>query len=898
MKKRILLVDGNALIFRAFYSSYGRANLTTRSGIPTNAVYSFINMLLNIVQKNEYYDIKVAFDKGKKTFRHDKLESYKAGRKQTPPELVQQFPIVREFLSEAHIDWYELDGYEADDIIGSISNMVKETDDYVVDILTSDQDMYQLITKNIFVIAPQTGTSDLITYDRDKLFEKWGITPEQVIDYKGLRGDSSDNIKGVSGIGEKTAKDLLQEFKNLEDLYNNIDKITGPKKQKLIDGKEDAFLSKEIATIYTNIKLEDFSFRETKINFNNLKDFFIKYEMVSLVRKYSSEVEDVEPKQTINFKKVSTWNSSYSDKHNYIYLEVLNDNYHNPDVIGMGIVNAKGNFYYAFENQQEVSIFNWQEKNIDENLQKFLLENEFYSYDIKKTMYVLKTLGYQIKHKNFVYDMMIACYVINSNVKSNFESHLNLIDSSLEIETFDEVFGKGVKKTKDIDENVKIKYILKKALLIEKTKEEIINSLKETNQYELYQKVELPFCYVLLDMEYAGVLIDRKELENQTQNILKLLTNLEKEANEILKRESIEPINYASPKQLKELLFVDLGLKNYNKGSTDKETLDALLGAHAIIEKVIEIRKYSKLYSTYLKGFEKFINNKNKVHTIFNQTLTNTGRLSSTDPNLQNISIRDEEQRKVRKIFIAQENYIFLSFDYSQIELRVLADVAKEETLIQAYKNNEDIHELAARNIFGLDANEIVSSDQRRVAKVFNFGILYGLTKFGLSKDLKISQAEADQYIKAYNKTFPMVQEYKDKIIKECEENGFVETMANRRRYIYELQNSNFMVREFGKRAAINAPIQGTAADILKVAMINIFEMLESKQLDAKLVAQIHDEVILHVKNDNIDKVKVEVQQIMNQAYDDLLKIANKNRTSDVKLEVNSGVGATWYDLK
>ncbi|QBQ08044.1 DNA polymerase I [Spiroplasma gladiatoris] len=899
MKKRILLVDGNALIFRAFYSSYGRANLTTKSGVPTNAVYSFINMLLNIVQKNDYFDIKVAFDKGKKTFRHDKLKTYKAGRKQTPPELIEQFPIVREFLSNANIDWFELEGYEADDIIGSIAHMINNSYEYEIDILTSDQDMYQLISDNVFVIAPQIGTSDLTTYNREKLFEKWGILPEQVIDYKGLRGDSSDNIKGVAGIGEKTAKELLQQFKNLEEIYANIDKVSGVKKQKLIDGKLDAFLSKEIATIYKEIILEDFKFKETKIDFNNLKDFFMKYEMVSLVKKYLNEFyNEKSAEQTKDYQKVSSWNSSYSDKNNFIFLEVLNDNYHNPDVIGMSIVNEKGNFYYNFENQQEVNIFNWQEKNIDNNLQKFLLENYFYTYDIKKTAYVLKKLGYEININKFIYDMMIACYVLNSNVKSNFESHINLVDSSLEIETFDEIFGKGVKKTKAVEESKKVNYLLRKSDLIKQTHEKIIELLKETNQYDLYQEIELPFSYVLLDMEYEGVLINREELEKQTNNILELLNRLENEANDILKEEDIEPINYSSPKQLKELLFSKLNLRNLNKGSTDRETLEGLLGNHKIIEKVLEIRKYSKLYSTYLKGFEKYINNQNKVHSIFNQTTTNTGRLSSTDPNLQNISIRDEEQRKVRKIFISQPGHTFLSFDYSQIELRVLADVANEQTLIEAYKNDQDIHELAARNIFGLSSDEKVSSDQRRVAKVFNFGILYGLTKFGLAKDLKISQYEAEEYISAYNKTFPKVQEYKDKILEECQKNSFVETMANRRRYVYELQSSNHMIREFGKRAAINAPIQGTAADILKVAMIDIFKILNTNNYQAKLVAQIHDEVILVVKEDAVEEVKNLVREAMINAYDKLLSIAKKNRKSLVKLEVNDGVGHTWYELK
>ncbi|AOG60744.1 DNA polymerase I [Spiroplasma helicoides] len=897
MKKNILLVDGNALIFRAFYSSYGRATLTTKEGIPTNAAYSFINMLLNIVQKNDYYDIKVAFDKGKKTFRHDKLESYKAGRKKTPPELVSQFPIVREFLTEAKIDWYELDDYEADDIIGSIAHILNNDSEYYVEILTSDQDMYQLISNNVVVISPQTGTSDLVVYDKHRLYEKWGISPEQVIDYKGLRGDSSDNIKGVAGIGEKTAKELLQEYKTLDEIYKNIDSIKGAKQQKLIDGKEDAFLSREIATIYKDIKNLDFTFKKVEIDFSNLKSFFAKYEMSSLIKRFGVTNEQ-EPQKIVNFIKTNSWKNEYNAKKNFIYLETLNDNYHNPDIIGLGIVNDTGNYFYTFDSNEQRDIFNWQEKSIDDTLQKFLNEKSFYTYDIKKIIYVLETLGYQINYNNFKYDFMIATYVLNSNVKSNFESQINSIDSTIEIKTFEEVFGKGVKKTKSLEDNVIADYLISRASLIKNTFEAIINKLKDNNQFELYKKIELPFCFVLLDMEKEGVLIDKKELEIQTEYILGLLNDIEQKAQNLLKQNDIEPINFASPKQLKELLYQKLKLPDRAKGSTDKEALDNLVGEHEIIDYILAIRKYSKLYSTYLKGFEKFIYADNKVHTIYNQTLTNTGRLSSTDPNLQNISVRDDEQRNVRKIFICNDGYSYISFDYSQIELRVLADLADEKELISAYKNNLDIHEIAARNIFGVKNEDGVTSDQRRIAKVFNFGILYGLTKFGLSKDLKITQKEAEQYIITYNKTFPEIENYKKEILKVGEELGYVETAANRRRYIYELQSSNYMVREFGKRAAINAPIQGTAADILKIAMNNIYKELVSLKLETKIVAQIHDEVILLVKDSEITQIETVVEKIMKNAYVDLLAIVNKNREPKVPLEVNKAIGKTWYDLK
>lgn len=897
MTKKILLVDGNALLFRAFYSSYGRTALTTKDGTPTNAVYSFINMLFNIDQKNQYFDIKVAFDKGKKTFRHDKLEDYKAGRAKTPPELILQFPIVREFLTAANIDWFEIENYEADDIIGTMACKIKHEQACEIHILTSDQDMYQLIDSNVFVLSPQTGTSDLMFYDAQKLFEKWGIRPEQVIDYKGLRGDASDNIKGVAGIGEKGAKELLQQYESIESIYENIAEIKGAKQTKLIEGKENAFLSKEIATIHLDVPGLKFNIRETQINFNVLKNFFIKYEMNSLVKKYSYETEPTVA-QKIEYKQISKWNPQFNDEVNYIYLESLDENYHRPDLIGLGISNSKGNFVYIFDIMSEKTIFNWQDDVIDEDLQKFLLTKTFKTYDVKKTLYVLRDLGYQINPQAFTYDMMIAAYVLNSNVKSNFESHVNLIDSSIELKTFEEVFGKGVKRTKQIDKEVRNNYLVTRAEVIKKLEAEIITKLQESEQFELYQEIELPLSFVLLDMEIEGVMIDKKELKKQTELVLVLLNDFEQRAAALVAEAGFEPINFASPKQLKELLFDKLSLPDHKKGSTDREVLELLEGTHPIVEEILKIRKYQKLYSTYLKGFEKFIFFDNKVHTIYNQTLTNTGRLSSQDPNLQNISIRDPEQRNVRKIFITEPGYSFLSYDYSQIELRVLADFADEKVLIEAYNNHIDIHELAARNIFNIPSEQKVDADQRRIAKVFNFGILYGLTKFGLAKDLKISQAEAQRYIDAYNKTFPQVESYKQKIVAFGLENGFVTTEAKRRRYIYELQSSNYMLKEFGKRAAINAPIQGTAADIIKVAMVDVHKKLIELNSSAKLVAQIHDELIIKVKDEEITKYQEIIKTIMDNSYNRLLQIVNQNREAKVPLEVNGAVGNTWFDLK
>ncbi|AKU79410.1 DNA polymerase I [Spiroplasma turonicum] len=894
--EKYLLVDGNSLLFRAFYSSFGRVTLTTTSGLPTNAVYSFINMLFNLNNNYNYDCILVAFDKGKKTFRHDKLPSYKEGRQKTPPELVTQFPIVREFLSAAKISWYEIENYEADDIIGTMSKKLESKDDVLIHILTSDQDMYQLISDKTFILSPQTGTSDLIIYDKNQLKEKWGISPEQVTDYKGLRGDQSDNIKGVPGIGEKTAKELLNEFENLESIYENIDKIKGAKKVKLETYKEDAFLSKEIATIFLDVNI-DFNLHCSNIDYESLKPFLQKYEMNSLVKKYCLNLIKEEDEPNVDYKVVNEWNDSYSDYENSIYIELLNDNYHLPDVVGFSISNSKGNFYFDNIGNDEVNLFNWKQNRIDEGFQKFLLNNKFNSYDIKKTIITLNKLGYKVNDDNFIYDMMLASYVLNSGVKSNFESHTLLIKPDTDIKTFEEVFGKGAKKTKEVDNKLKQEYLVKKSVLIKDLKQLTLERLSESQQLELYQEIELPFSKVLISMELEGILIDKAELNNQSINILDKINELELVLRNAFKDYIDSDFNINSPKQLKELLYDKLNLPDLNKGSTDKETLEKLVDYNNEVEKILLLRKYQKLYSTYLKGFEKYIYSDKKIHTIFNQTLTTTGRLSSVYPNIQNISIRDEMQKEFRKIFICEEGFTFLSFDYSQIELRVLADVANVSSLLTSFKNNKDIHEEAARKIFGLDDNVEVSKDMRRIAKTFNFGILYGLSDFGLAKDLNISIKEAKEFITSYYESFPEILDFKKQTIDFAKKNLFVSTMANRRRYIHELQSSNFMIKQFGERAAVNAVIQGTAADILKVAMINIFKNYKSDK-NIKMIAQIHDEIIFIIKESLENDFIKSLESYMLEAYDIILKSYNNNRESRVKLEVNYSKGKNWLLLK
>lgn len=894
--KKILLVDGNALIFRAYYASVAMGTfMSTKDGTPTSAVYPFINMLNSLLGAREYYDIKVAFDKGKKTFRHDKLPDYKAGRKQTPPDLVTQFALVREYLNAAGIDWYEFDYIEADDIIGTIAKIAEK--EFEVEILSSDQDMYQLISKNTSIVTPKSGAKDIQIFNTESLFEKWGVTPEQVVDYKGLKGDSSDNLKGVAGIGDKTATQLIQEFGSIEGIYKNINSITGAKQKKLIEGEESAYLCKEIATIKRDVEINDLEFKQYTINTESYVEFLKKYEMFSILKKLNIE-KPVEEK--MEYKVIRKWEKHYEDEINYIFLETFSDNYHTTNVVGISIVNEKGNFFFDIDNATEVTLFNWQDDLKDANLQDFLLNTsvEFKTYDIKKTIYALEKIGYKVLPEQFTYDMMVACYVLDPNVKSIFEKHIYLIDSSIDLESVDDVFGKGAKKTTVIDNVVKETYIVKKSVLIQQLEQDIIKQLKDNEQFELYEKIELPFIFVLLEMEKNGVLINRDELKKQTEDILVKLEKIESEIKKSVKEFIDEDFNIASPKQLKELLFDKLQLKDYNKGSTDRETLDLLVDQHLIITPIIKYRKLSKLYSTYLKGFEKYITKENKVHTIFNQTLTNTGRLSSIEPNLQNISVRDEEQKNVRKIFVTDNSSEFMSYDYSQIELRVLADIANETNMIDIFASDGDIHKESARKIFDLDMDAEIDSDMRRTAKIFNFGIIYGLSDFGLAKDLKISITEAKEFIESYFRTFPNVLKFKTEVVEFARNNGYVLTQANRRRYINELKNPNKNIKMFGERIAVNMPVQGTAADILKVAMVDIFNEFKSLKIKSKLVAQIHDEIIVEVIRDEKKVVDSIIMNCMQNAYNNLFKIVNKNNTSKCKLLINKSCGKTWFDLK
>ncbi|WP_368486445.1 DNA polymerase I [Spiroplasma sp. DGKH1] len=867
---KVLLIDGNSLVFRAFYATaYGGEMLKSMDGTPTNAVYAFANMLNKILKENNYYSVVVAFDKNKKNFRHDLLANYKEGRSKTPQELITQFPIVKEYLDNYNIPYLEQDGYEADDLIGCLSKLA-ETENYYVDILSSDKDLFQLISPKTNVLVTKQGISNIEIIDEKALHERWGITPNQVPDLKGLMGDPSDNLKGVPGVGEKTAIKLVKEYGSLENLYQHIDEIKGSLHNNLAMAKDDALLCKQVATIVCDVALTNFSFVPLHPDHNKLIDFYLKYNMNSFVSKlFNGKEEKINDQLKVNI--IEEWKKDYQADHNVVYLELFDENYHLSEIIAFAIINSQGIFYYDFN----IAKF-------DQAFLEFLTDSKFEKWTYNAKSLIVSLHRSNISINNIAYDMMLAGYVYNSNIKNSFDSYIKLF-SNKQILSDELFYGKGVKKEIPNDLTRLSHFICEKANYIYTLHDQIINLLKTNEQYELYYDIELPTAFALAQMEINGVKVDREELQRQTLRIEQIVNNLNQEINTMSNRE----INPNSPKQVSELLFKDLALPDYKKGSTAQEVLEGIKLAHPIVAKILDYRKYQKLYSTYLKGMEKYIFKDGKVHTIYKQTLTNTGRLSSVEPNMQNISIRDEVQREVRKIFtVSNNNNILLSCDYSQIELRILAHMSKDADLIAAFNRGEDIHTNTAMKIFNL-SKEQITPNIRRSAKAVNFGIIYGISDFGLANDLNISVAKAKEIIANYYSQFPTIKKFIDTQVEFCKKNGYVTTIFNRKRYVPEINDHNYMQREFGKRVAMNMPIQGSAADIIKIALKNIDQKFKELHLQSKIIAQIHDELIFEVVKDELTQVQTIVKELM------------ENSTKlDVKLTVDMKTGYSWYELK
>lgn len=888
-KKKLMIIDGSSLLHRAFYAL---PLLSTKEGIYTNGIYGFLTMLYKVQEEKKPDYICVAFDKKGPTFRHEEYEQYKAHRQSTPSELAQQFPIIREILDAMKVQYLELTGFEADDIAGTLAKIGEENKLEVI-LVTGDKDYLQLATDNTKVLITRKGITELEEFDRNIIIEKYGITPEQLIDLKGLMGDQSDNIPGVPGIGEKTGLKLLKEYGTIENIYENIDNISGKKlKENLIENKHLAFLSKKLGEIMTTVPVAP-SLEELKIeepDWENLKKFYRELEFNSLLGKISDDSTDNDEEENINLEYNIIDELHYNDVIDAIKKEkkfgfkfsISDNNYIEDKIIALGIKtqDTPTNIIYLEDGEKEFvdsfkSIFE------DKDIEKI-------GHNLKSDIVILSRLGINIE--NITFDSMIAQYLINPaqssySINEISREYLNIYGVDEEA-----LLGKGKSKRSFGDLNEEelgnyLSFTLDTILNVEPKMKEII---KEQEMLDLYYNVELPLVEVLGSMEHYGFKIDIEELKRLGKEYDEEINSLTSEIYALADME----FNINSPKQLGEILFDKLSLPVIKKTktgySTDAEVLDKLKDQHPIIEKILRYRQIVKLKSTYIDGLLNLINkDTNRVHSSFNQTITTTGRISSTEPNLQNIPIRTDDGRKIRKAFIAEnKDYVLVDADYSQIELRVLAHISNDPKLIEAFRNNEDIHRKTASEVFNVPKEE-VSSVMRSRAKAVNFGIVYGISDYGLSRDLNISRKEAKEYIDNYLRNYKMVKEYMENIVEEGKEKGYVETILHRRRYIPELKAKNFNIKSFGERIAMNTPIQGSAADIIKMAMVKVYNELKIRNLKSRLILQIHDELIIETQKDEIEEVKDMMKNIMENS----IKL-------NVPLTVDLEVGDSWYDTK
>ena len=877
---KIILLDGNSLSYRAYYAM---PSLKNKKGLYTNSVYGFTLMLEKILEDTKPKYALVAFDKGKETFRHKSYEAYKGTRDKTPNELVEQFGYVRELLDSYGIKYEEHLDYEADDIIGSYAKIAEKAGLEVI-IVSGDKDLTQLASDNITVYYTKRGVTEIEYYTPEFINEKYGLTPQQIIDMKGLMGDKSDNIPGIPGVGEKTAIKLLTEYETVENVLENIDNISGKKlKERLTEGKEDAILSKKLATIFTDVpvdnKIEDLTFKEDR---EKKKELFEKLEFVSFLRKLSQEnsSEDAGESETKeeNIKKdikiqIADKDTKLDFKNSALHIECYTEDYQNSDVLGVSVY--VDDIVYIFS---EENFFD--NKYVIEYLQS---QEEKTVYDIKKIIYIAKKNNIEINGD--VFDIKIANYLIDVTSKSEIDkivfNYLGEIISSNE-----EIYGKGAKRSLPTQE-VLNSYIAKIAASILEVKPLMIKRLEEENMLDLYKNIEIKVARVLANMEFEGIHVSKKALDEMSQEFDERIKVLEGSIYTLAGSE----FNIASPKQLGVVLFEDLGLPVVKKTktgySTAVEVLEQLQYKHDIIPLIMEYRTLTKLNSTYAKGLVKDITREGKIHTRYEQTLTQTGRLSSVNPNLQNIPTRIEEGKKIRKAFIpASSDRVILSIDYSQIELRVLAHIAQDKGMIDAFKHDVDIHTKTASDVNGVPLDEVTPT-MRREAKAVNFGIVYGISDFGLSNNLGITRKRAKEFIEKYLETFKGVDKYMTDIVEFAKEHGYVETLYNRRRSLPEITAKNKIIANLNARIAMNTPIQGTAADIIKIAMISAYNYIEESKVDAKLLLQVHDELIFDVSKD-----------ILEEFTDKMVAIMEEAANLDVKLKAEASSGPSWYEAK
>lgn len=899
---KLVLIDGNSILNRAFYGIMGSKMLQSKDGTPTNAVYGFLAILFKILEdiKPEY--LVVAFDLKGPTKRHEMYDGYKANRKGMPDELACQMPIIKEILRAMKIDIVEKQGYEGDDILGTLS-VYGEKQGLDVTILSGDRDTFQLATDKVTIRIPRTkmGKTEVEDFNKAKVEEIYNLEPKQLIEVKGLQGDTSDNIPGVPGIGEKTALKLIQEYKNIENLYKLLEEgkaedVKGKTRERIIENKDLAFLSKELGTININAPIEE-NLEEFKVeewDKPKVLKLFKELNFNRYIERFNLASEDeIEPEEVVEKYEVQEIDI---DKAKEMILKTKELFYHfsTKEVNKPGCIIKKEFESFSFYNKEENKAYFVKLSEDSYNALKEIFEDKAikkYGYKTSEDYILLKQLG--ILPQNIIYDAEVAVYDLDpSNMKYKMQDvAYQYLDFNME----EYLNGLGIKKQEQInlfeenadnDEyerylNTLYCYLIQK--LYEKTTEEL-ERLEET---DLFNNIEMPLVEVLSEMQYEGIQIDKDELEEFG---VTLKQNIEELTQEIYTLSGTE-FNINSPKQLGEVLFEKLELPVIKKTktgySTDVDVLEKLKKEHPVIEKILEYRSLTKLNSTYVEGLKPYINPvTGRIHSYFHQTITATGRISSTEPNLQNIPTRIELGKQLRRAFKPKEGYLFIDADYSQIELRVLAHISNDEHMIEAFNNNEDIHKQAAASVFKVPINE-VTKEQRTHAKAVNFGIVYGISDFGLGEQIGVSRKKAKEYIDQYLEKYSGIKQFMSDIVEEAKEKGYVETLFKRRRYIPELKSKNFNIRQFGARAAMNTPIQGTAADIMKIAMIDVFNKLKERKLKSKLILQIHDELLIETKEEE----KEEVKNILKTSMENAIKLK-------VPLRADVSEAYNWYDLK
>lgn len=882
MEKRLIIIDGNSIINRAFYAL---PDMSNSEGLKTNAIFGFVRMMFKIIEDYQPTHMSVAFDKKAPTFRHKQYADYKAGRKKMPDELAQQLQPLKDLLDKFNINRLELEGYEADDLIGTVARLGEEND-FKVYIVTGDKDAIQLASHKTTTLITKKGVGEVEEYDYDSVLDRYEMTPTQFIDLKGLMGDKSDNIPGVPGVGEKTGIKLLKQYSTIENLIEHTDELKGSIKKKIEENKDLALMSKELATIITNVpievKLEDLEYGN--YNKDDVVEKFKEFGFASLITK----LLDIEGGETTIKEEIDLKIEHLDNVEDFIKKAEENKK------VIIDVIGKEGNILdkrvlYVFLSLDGNEIYYVNEDELPQI--KTLLSNpeiKKHGYDLKEDYILLKP--YEIELNSMDFDITIAEYLIDSKSSTSYEcSAIAMKYLTRKIKSKEDLLGKGAKAKKfdEIEFDELSAYIGDILNTVNGVYPKMEEKLKETEMDGLFYHVEMPLVEVLGSMEYIGMKVDKDQLNELKEKFTTIINELENEIFEL----AGEPFNINSPKQLGVVLFEKLGLPVIKKTktgySTNAEVLEKLRDKHEIIDKITEYRQIVKLNSTYVEGLLKIINPKTgRIHSSFNQTITTTGRISSTEPNMQNIPVKTEMGRDIRKVFVADDNCKLVDADYSQVELRVLAHMSGDENMIDAFKHGEDIHSKTASQIFDVDIKD-VTSKQRIEAKAINFGIIYGKTDFGLSQDLNIPVATAKAYIDSYFNKYPKIKEFMDEAVESATETGYATTILNRRRYIPEIKASNFIVRNQGKRFAMNAPIQGSAADIIKVAMVNVYNKLKENNMKSKLILQVHDELIVEAVDEELEMAEKIVREEMENA-----------QSMDVKLDVDLNTGDSWYETK